>query len=123
MTDLQRKKRVLGKGLDALLSPRAAGITRPAPNPIETSAEQPVELPIDQIQPNPLQPRSVFHQQALDELSQSIRANGIIQPLIVRRIDNSIQLVAENVATSSKLAGSRLFRLFSRKFRGGLEVN
>ncbi|MCC7340613.1 MAG: ParB/RepB/Spo0J family partition protein [Bryobacterales bacterium] len=106
MTDLQRKKRVLGKGLDALLSPRAAGITRPAPNPIETSAEQPVELPIDQIQPNPLQPRSVFHQQALDELSQSIRANGIIQPLIVRRIDNSIQLVAgERRLRAAKLAG------------------
>lgn len=106
MTDQQRKKRVLGKGLDALLSPRATAITRPAASALEIPASEPTKLAIDKIQPNPLQPRTIFHQQALDELSQSIRANGIIQPLIVRRVDENIQLVAgERRLRAARLAG------------------
>lgn len=106
MTDQQRKKRVLGKGLDALLSPRATAITRPATPAFEIPASEPTKLAIDQIQPNPLQPRTMFHQQALDELSLSIRANGIIQPLIVRRVDETIQLVAgERRLRAARLAG------------------
>ena len=106
MTDQQRKKRVLGKGLDALLSPRATTVARPTVANIPTLDSAPINLRIEQIQPNPLQPRTVFSQQALDELSQSIRANGIIQPLIVRRVDGNIQLVAgERRLRAAKLAG------------------
>jgi ParB family chromosome partitioning protein len=51
-------------------------------------------LPTDSIEPNPVQPRSVFQNERLAELAQSIRANGIIQPLIVRKVGDKYQLVA-----------------------------
>lgn len=106
MTDQQRKKRALGKGLDALLSPRATTVARSATSMIAVPDSAPITLSVEQIQPNPLQPRTIFSQQALDELSQSIRANGIIQPLIVRRLDDGIQLVAgERRLRAAKLAG------------------
>ncbi len=106
MTDQQRKKRALGKGLDALLSPRATAVARSTTSSLVVPDSTPITLSVDEIQPNPLQPRTIFSQQALDELSQSIRANGIIQPLIVRRVEDSIQLVAgERRLRAAKLAG------------------
>jgi ParB family chromosome partitioning protein len=51
-------------------------------------------LPIGDIDPNPLQPRRIFVQDRLDELAQSIRANGIVQPLVVRQNGGRYQLVA-----------------------------
>lgn len=105
MIDQPPKKKALGKGLDALLSPRASIVARPGVKQAQTTGS-PTRLPIEQIQPNPLQPRTVFHQQGLDELSQSIRANGIIQPLIVRRVDDTVQLVAgERRLRAAKLVG------------------
>jgi ParB family chromosome partitioning protein len=61
---------------------------------------------VDQIEPNPLQSRTIFQPERLQELSQSIQANGIIQPLVVRRHGERYQLVAgERRWRASKLAG------------------
>jgi ParB family chromosome partitioning protein len=98
----EHARRALGKGLGALIP------TRPpvAPPPPATSGDQVTHLPIDQIEPNPLQPRRVFHGQRLEELAQSIRSNGIIQPLVVRRHGSGYQLVAgERRWRAAKLAG------------------
>ena len=98
-------RRVLGKGLSALLPSRSA------PNAQPSSAEQPFkqgvqQLPIDSIEPNPVQPRNIFQSEKLNELAQSIRANGIIQPLIVQKIGDKFQLVAgERRWRASRLAG------------------
>jgi len=63
-------------------------------------------VPIDSIAPNPLQPRTVFEPQRLEELAASIRANGIIQPLIVRRTGQNLQIVAgERRWRAARLAG------------------
>ncbi len=63
-------------------------------------------MPIDAIEPNPLQPRSVFVAERLGDLAQSIRANGIIQPLIVRHVNGKYQLVAgERRWRAARLAG------------------
>jgi ParB family chromosome partitioning protein len=63
-------------------------------------------LPIDSIQPNPLQPRVNFQADRLEELAASIRANGIIQPLIVRRHGEHYQIVAgERRWRAGRLAG------------------
>jgi ParB family chromosome partitioning protein len=63
-------------------------------------------LPINQIHPNPVQPRVVFQADRLEELAASIRANGIIQPLIVRSHQDQYQLVAgERRWRAAKLAG------------------
>jgi ParB family chromosome partitioning protein len=53
-----------------------------------------VDVPIDQIEVNPYQPRKVFDFTALDELAASIKSSGVIQPIIVRRIGGAYQLIA-----------------------------
>ena len=53
-----------------------------------------VFLPFSAISPNPSQPRTVFSESALEELAQSIRRHGVLQPLSVRRIENGYQLIA-----------------------------
>ncbi len=100
-------RKALGKGLTALLSSRTAPKPDPAaPPPAPAAQPEPVQLPIAAIDPNPLQPRTVFQADRLQELADSIRANGIIQPLVVRRQGDRFQLVAgERRWRASKLAG------------------
>ncbi len=65
-----------------------------------------VFLPARSIRPNPAQPRSVFREEALMELSESIRQHGVIQPLSVRRVGNVYELIAgERRLRAAKLAG------------------
>ena len=91
-----KPRKALGKGLSALLPGRApSGPTSAAtaPAPIQT-ATKPGTLPLGLIQPNPMQPRTSFNADGLEELAASIRANGIIQPIIVRRMGETYQIVA-----------------------------
>ena len=63
-------------------------------------------LPARSIRPNPSQPRKVFRQEALEELADSIRRHGILQPLSVRRVDNVYELIAgERRLRAAQLAG------------------
>ena len=65
-----------------------------------------VFLPFSAISPNPAQPRTVFSEEALSELAQSIRCHGVLQPLSVRRIENGYQLIAgERRLRAAQLAG------------------
>jgi ParB family transcriptional regulator, chromosome partitioning protein len=103
-TGTDKTHRPLGKGLSALLAPRVTpSASGPAPS---TPPDTPASLPIDSIAPNPVQPRSVFQADRLEELAASIRANGIIQPLIVRRHGDAYQIIAgERRWRAAKLAG------------------
>lgn len=74
---------MLGRGLSALLSDTAP-----------TTSEELLEIDIDLIEPSPAQPRTHFDEERLEELAQSIRSNGIVQPLLVRRRGARYQLVA-----------------------------
>jgi len=62
--------------------------------PARESSSGPQQIDIDLIEPSPFQPRTRFREEALDELSRSIKASGIIQPLVVRPIGNRFQLIA-----------------------------
>jgi ParB family chromosome partitioning protein len=75
-------KRGLGRGLGALLSSTP------------TEDDVLVELAIDQIEPNPNQPRKTFENDKLEELTASIRNSGVIQPIIVRPVGDRYQLIA-----------------------------
>jgi ParB family chromosome partitioning protein len=102
MNKVENPRRALGKGLGALLPTRAPAQSLPKP----VSGDATTSAPIDSIDPNPLQPRRLFHSERLGELAQSIRANGIIQPLVVRRVGDRYQLVAgERRWRAAKLAG------------------
>jgi ParB family chromosome partitioning protein len=105
MSNADSSRKALGRGLSALLPS-----TRPiAPQPpVVQSAPPPgpLRIPIDEIDPNPLQPRSSFQADRLAELAQSIREHGIIQPLIVRFAVGRYQLVAgERRWRAAKIAG------------------
>ena len=104
-TDNPRK--ALGRGLTSLLVSRAApNPAPPPPAPAEPPAEFMARIPADLIDANPLQPRTVFQPERLQELAESIRANGIIQPLVVRPRDGRYQLVAgERRWRAARLAG------------------
>lgn len=91
------KRRALGKGLDSLL-PRVsiqAGAA-PVPQPAqESEGGKPREIPVDMIDVNPFQTRSVMDPEQLKELADSITANGVVQPVLVRpRKDGRFQLIA-----------------------------
>jgi ParB family transcriptional regulator, chromosome partitioning protein len=104
----EKQRKALGKGLSALLPGRSSGQASAATAPAHAgpSGAQPSKLPVEAIQPNPMQPRVVFQPERLEELAASIRANGIIQPLIVRRHEAQFQLVAgERRWRAAKLAG------------------
>jgi len=75
------KKRGLGRGLDALLSVTNEDLNEIKPNEVKT-------LPIDQIQRGQYQPRKEFEPGALEELASSIKAQGLIQPIVVRSVRN-----------------------------------
>ncbi|MFC4765559.1 ParB/RepB/Spo0J family partition protein [Dyella koreensis] len=84
------KKRGLGRGLDALLGGDGEG----TPSVIEQEGELRM-LPIQYIQPGKYQPRRHWNDEALDELAASIKAQGLIQPVVVRSIGkNSYELIA-----------------------------
>lgn len=92
------KRRALGKGLGALL-----------PNSPATSAdvtEAVIQLPVAKIDPNPLQPRVDFDDQALRDLATSIQSDGVLQPVVVQRDqDRYILVVGERRLKASRLAG------------------
>jgi len=104
-------RNALGRGLGALIRELEGKKPEPAPAPPQPQptaagsaaaampARQPMqggpqEIDIDLIEPSPYQPRTKFHEQALDELARSIKASGIIQPLVVRPIGSRFQLIA-----------------------------
>jgi ParB family transcriptional regulator, chromosome partitioning protein len=93
-------KRGLGKGLGALI-PTASQAASPE---VQAGA---VEVPVDQISPNPHQPRHTMNQDKLQELADSITAHGLIQPLVVTRASgNTYQLIAgERRWRACQLAG------------------
>jgi ParB family chromosome partitioning protein len=103
MNKTDTSRRALGKGLGALLPTRPPAA---APPPVQRTDEHTDEVSIDLIDPNPVQPRRVFQNDRLSQLAQSIRENGIIQPLVVRRVGSRYELVAgERRWRAAKLAG------------------
>ena len=89
-------RKALGRGLGALLSAEGTA----------TATEDASEIPIDLIDPSSLQPRSIFDESKLDELARSITANGVVQPLLLRRRGPRYELIAgERRWRAAQLAG------------------
>ncbi|MGH2582202.1 MAG: ParB/RepB/Spo0J family partition protein [Anaerolineales bacterium] len=86
----------LGKGLDALIPPAESALK-------QGDVQQ---VTVDDIKPNPHQPRTQFAREALEELAESIRTHGVIQPLIVKQSGNGYTLIAgERRLEAARLAG------------------
>ncbi|MCS7225198.1 MAG: ParB/RepB/Spo0J family partition protein [Armatimonadetes bacterium] len=92
------KKKGLGRGLEALLGVSSGSA--------EGIREAPIPIPIDQIFPNPYQPRQDFGEEELNQLTDSIRQYGLLQPILVRPRDGHYELVAgERRLRAAKRAG------------------
>jgi ParB family chromosome partitioning protein len=97
------KRKVLGRGLDSLLPGARATAVAVAPLPEGTGVR---DIPIEEIERNPYQTRTHLDEVALHELAASIRANGVVQPVVVRLVGGKYQLIAgERRWRASKLAG------------------
>jgi ParB family chromosome partitioning protein len=98
------KKKALGRGLAALLGdsdfPADGQPTEPKPG------ERVIDLPLERVEPNPYQPRRVYDESALKALADSIAEHGVLQPLVVRPVDEGYQLIAgERRLRASQMAG------------------
>ena len=85
---MAEKRPALGRGLSALIP------SVPAPAPRESVQPGPTEVDIDLLTPNPRQPRLQMDDARLEELAQSIRSHGVIQPILVRRVGDRREIVA-----------------------------
>ena len=110
----KKTRQRLGRGLSALVEPKVgsrvggdlvtntshntniAVVTEPLAleHTAEASGGAVVEIPIDRVQVNPHQPRRVFEDSAIEELAASIREHGLLQPIVVRSIENDFELIA-----------------------------
>jgi ParB family transcriptional regulator, chromosome partitioning protein len=112
------KRNALGRGLSALLS------DTPVEEKLEVDVASPAkningsvnEISIDEIETNPFQPRQHFDQDALNELADSIKVHGIIQPITVRRLNrNQYQLISgERRFQASRIAGLKSIPAYVR---------
>jgi ParB family chromosome partitioning protein len=105
-----QKKTGLGRGLSALLNDDETVQTAPRTQHVVKEASSPGNISfikVSQVEVNPFQPRTEFDQIALQELSESIKLQGLIQPITVRKLDNNtFQLISgERRLRASKLAG------------------
>lgn len=92
------KKKALGRGLGSLI--------QEAQSEAGSNAEQESLVSIDKVKPNPNQPRTHFNETELRELSESIKAHGVLQPLLVRKQGDGFEIIAgERRYQAAKLAG------------------
>ena len=90
-----KSKSRLGRGIDAIFS-----------ESLVDHAGTLVDLSLDEIVPNPIQPRKTIEDASLTELSESIRVNGLISPIVVRRVDSRYEIIAgERRYRAAKMAG------------------
>ena len=111
-----KQKKVLGRGLSALLNNDDHIIESVGDNNAELIIGSIVDLPIEKISNNPFQPRTHFNEESIKELSTSIKQLGVIQPVTVRKIKgNKYQLVSgERRLRASKLAGLKTIPSYVR---------
>ncbi|MDG1038334.1 MAG: ParB/RepB/Spo0J family partition protein [Polaribacter sp.] len=109
------KKQALGRGLSALLQESSSVISASDKN-AEKLVGSIIEIKLDLIDVNPFQPRTYFDEEALNELANSIKELGVIQPITVRKIDkNQFQLVSgERRFRASKLIGNKTVPAYIR---------
>ena len=103
---MKDKKRAMGRGLGAILSAESKAIQSATDAGAKDLVGNIVEIPIEDIYPNANQPRTHFDEKALQELAESIKVLGIIQPITVRKDGAKFEIISgERRYRASKMAG------------------
>ena len=112
------KRRALGMGLEELFNNEQLDLNKFEEKIVNSiSKEEIVELKLSDLRPNPYQPRKVFDEEKLIELSESIKEHGVFQPIIVKKSIKGYEIIAgERRFRASKLAGKETIPAIIRDF-------
>jgi len=115
---MEQKKKALGRGLEQLFSSEVLDFDQFESNIMESASENDIKhLSIDEIRPNPYQPRKSFNEEALNELAESIKNYGVFQPIIVKKSIKGYDLIAgERRLRASKIAGCTTIPAIIKEF-------
>ena len=115
---METKRKALGKGLEQLFSNERIDFDNFEKGLVEEAKpNEIVEISLDEIRSNPYQPRKIFDENALEELAQSIKEHGIVQPVIVKRSIKGYELVAgERRTKASRIAGLKTIPAIIKNF-------
>ncbi len=115
---MENKKRALGRGLEQLFNTENLDLESFEKSVYEsTPKDEILEIPIDELRPNPYQPRKTFDEEALRELADSIEEHGVFQPIIVKRSIKGYEIIAgERRFRASKIAGKSTIPAIVRDF-------
>ena len=115
---MEQKKKALGKGLEELFSSEVLDFDTFESNIMEnTPANDVKEIPVNEIRPNPYQPRKTFNEEALNELAESIKNYGVFTPILVKKSIQGYDLIAgERRLRASKLAGMETIPAIVKEF-------
>lgn len=104
---MENKRKALGKGLEQLFSNERIDFDNFEENIIKNSSKNEIiEIPLNEIRSNPYQPRTTFDEEALEELATSIKEHGVVEPVIVKKSIKGYELVAgERRTKAAKIAG------------------
>ncbi len=115
---MENNRKALGKGLDQLFNNDHFDLNQLEKEIVESATKKDIlEINLDEIRSNPYQPRKHFDEEALKELAQSIKENGLIQPIIVKKSIRGYELIAgERRVRASKIAGLTTIAAIIRDF-------
>lgn len=115
---METRKRALGRGLEQLFNNENLDLDSMEKQIYESATkEEIVEIDINELRPNPYQPRKVFKDEALDELAESIKEHGVFQPIIVKKSIKGYEIIAgERRYRASKKAGLSKIPAIVRSF-------
>lgn len=115
---MDNKKRALGRGLEQLFNTENLDVESIEKQIYDSASnEEIIEVNLDELRPNPYQPRKVFDENALNELAESIKEHGVFQPVIIKKSIKGYEIIAgERRVRASKLAGKTTIPAIIRTF-------
>lgn len=115
---MENKKRALGRGLEDLFNSENIDYSTVEQKIYESATnEEIIEINLNELRPNPYQPRKIFDEEALNELASSIKEHGVFQPIIVKKSIKGYDIIAgERRFRASKMAGLEKIPAIVREF-------
>ena len=110
--ETNNKRKALGRGLEQLFSNEVINFDQFENDVVSNASASDIkEINLDEIRSNPYQPRKTFNEESLNELAESLKEHGLLQPIIVKKSIKGYELIAgERRTKAARLAGFKQFR-------------